>query len=398
MEPESSASQMPASAALPEAICPPPSCPDSPRRDPERGDRYAHLDAARALAAVLVVAQHVAQFFQSRSFDHFSSSFGQGLYDSVIFLHIPTFMLIAGCVQSFKPEGLGTRGGYWRFVGGKFRRLMLPFVAVTLLQAACRLAAARGEIQPIRADVFYSLVAPNHGLAGHLWFLYSLMCIFLLWPLLAWAARKLGWPLLTGAALVLAILPIPWPMPWGRAVGSLFALRRTAWFLPIFVLGYHLGRSGRLVRRPHPIEAILVAAVLAAAMLVRFLVHWPEGLLWETALRAILLCGRLAGAMTMVYLCRFLCDASHRVAGALQWLGLRSYDVYLLHVLVGGPLVLAMSWLNPGPLWTYVLFVLAIAIACSVAIALGGMLRRWRLPTMLVLGGRLAKKRASGPA
>jgi len=104
------------------------------------GSRRGELDIARAFAAFAVVTHHICQYF-SHDMSFFNANFGETVIHTVEYMHLPTFMIVAGFVLSMKPPKISSLSDYRRFEAKKLCRLMLPFVSISILQAALKAVA-----------------------------------------------------------------------------------------------------------------------------------------------------------------------------------------------------------------------------------------------------------------
>src|SRR4030042_1451196 len=108
-------------------------------------DRRADLDIARAIAVFLVVMHHLLKHFHRLHLDHFDAGLRDALQGSALYFHMPTFMLVAGCVLAMGWREVRTWGDYWRFERKKLDRVILPFISVSLLTLVIH--AARGGLE-----------------------------------------------------------------------------------------------------------------------------------------------------------------------------------------------------------------------------------------------------------
>ena len=361
--------------------------------------RRDDLDAARAFAAFAVVLLHVTQYFARHGLKHLHPWFAN-VEQATNFLHIPTFMLVAGMVLALYGRPVRNVGEYLRFEWKKVLRLMLPFVSVSLMTLAVKVLAPGYEVSDTRQKFVNMVLAPRAALAPHLWFLYCLMSVFILWPLVRRLATARTAGVLLAALVVVAILPIPWPevqradaaLAGDAGAGQaalaeslrsregadgrpMFGLADVAWYLPIFALGYLYG--DRLMKwRGRGAVTLAAFVAVAAAIAVHLKVEWPGGAGWETAARAVRFAGYVAGGLFIVGLSGAICAHAQAFGRFLARVGAYTYDVYLLHVaLVAHPLVYALAKVRPGPVDTYVLYILATPATMAIAMAIGWVIR-----------------------
>ncbi|MHC4981657.1 MAG: acyltransferase family protein [Planctomycetota bacterium] len=359
---------------------------------PKSRSRRRDIDVARAIAAFAVVMHHIPQYFIKHEVGPFNADFGTTIIQLVNFIHIPTFMLLAGFVLALGAPDVHSLSDYGQFVRKKALRLMLPFLSISLLHLLVKLAARQEGMSGTPQAVLRTFIAPMDGLAGHLWFLYCLMTIFLIWPLLMRlvSVRLLG--VVFAAMFVLAVAPISWPTTWWGRPYRLFGLRELVWYVPIFVLGFWYASRRSEYGRPRPIFVLAAGLLFAGAWLLFMLPAWPEGSLWEVTRQCVRMFGCIAAGLFVLWFsglitaggkCEMLCGA-----------GRRSYDIYLLHVaLVGHPLVFLAGKLHPGAILTYVLFATLPFVTYILAVAIGQAIRRFRPLAFVMLGVPYDKRR-----
>lgn len=355
--------------------------------------RRDDIDAARAFAALAVVLEHIPQYFCTRGLLPYNYVF-RLIIQTVQFLHIPTFMLLAGMVLALSGRRVTTLRQYGRFVRTKLHRLMLPFVCVSLLHMAVKLVAP-GEGIALGEQALCSLFAPRGGIAGHLWFLYCLMSIFLIWPLLdGWlGARRLPW--LVAALVGLTLLPIRWPSYDGNPHHFLLGLQDLVRFLPIFAIGYWYGRRAAVNDGPAPVVRSLAGvAYIACWAMWCFVVRGQPTDSFELLLsNSVRLMGSVTAAFLILWTAGWLLHAAHRISETAPFIGRRSYDIYLLHVaLVGHPLAYALAKLKPSQDLAWALFVPVVIVTYLLPIAWGEFFRRVPLLGAALLGIPIAKE------
>ncbi len=347
--------------------------------------RRSDVDIARAFAQFAVVIHHICQYSSRYGLGTFNSQFGNSLVAIVSFIHIPTFMLIAGIVLAMAGTEFRDIDDYLHFEGKKFCRLMLPFLAISLMHLAIKSVAPGEGMSTGTTALKNMVVAPAGGAAGHLWFLYCLMSIFLVWPLLSRLASGRRLPILFTGLLILAILPIVWPEDQGGR--PLLGLRDLVWYLPIFTLGYWYGRQSLGARKYGWIAIVIAGCLLVVSLLAYLLISWPEKFLWQTLQRAVRMIGFISAGFCLLWLSGIIATWSNVLRSCLATAGLYSYDIYLLHVaLVGHPLCFVFSKLHLGQVMTYVLFIVLIFVTMIVPIGIGWLIRRVPLLAFVMLG------------
>jgi peptidoglycan/LPS O-acetylase OafA/YrhL len=353
--------------------------------------RRIDFDIARFFAAFAVVTHHISQYSSRYHIGTFSPKFGDSLVEIVSFIHIPTFMLISGMLTSASETRVHGLNDYFRFEGKKFCRLMLPFLSISMLHLAIKAVTPTEVLSKGTTALANTLLTPNSGAAGHLWFLYCLMSIFLIWPLLNPLVSGKTYAILFSVLLALAILPIHWPLAQNGQ--SLFGLSSLFWYLPIFMIGccYH-PRSHDVHK--YALQGIVIAGfVLTASILIHFFVSWPQDFLFLAIRNAIRMAGLISAAFFVLWLSGIISKHTNLLTKSLIIAGFYSYDIYLLHVaLAGHPLCYAISKLHPGNITTYALFVALIFATMIIPMGIGWLIRRVPSLAFVMLGVPMRKR------
>jgi len=348
-------------------------------------DRFQHFDIARSIAAFAVVIHHISQYFPRYGVGTFDAKFGSALVVIVSYLHIPTFMLISGMLISQSKSRVDTIRGYFAFERKKFSRLMLPFISISILHLAVKTVIPAEALSSGMSAVIKMLIAPRGAAAGHLWFLYCLMSIFIIWPIVHKLMSGSRAKIYLSVLFIIAILPVDWPKTSsGQPIAG---LENLFWYLPIFTMGYCYQKRFR-DNYFYSWKVILISTILfTASILIRFLVSWPEEFVWQSAGRAIRMIGFVSGGLCILGLSRVIFHYFKRSTSILSKVGKRSYDIYLLHVaLVGHPLCYVASKLDFGTTMTCIAFVGVVLVTMIIPIGIGWVIRRIPLLAFIMLG------------
>ena len=347
--------------------------------------RRTDIDIARALAVFTIVLHHISQYVVRYDFIHISPELAGNIVATVSFVNVTTFMFIAGIVLSFKNSRICSLKDYWQFERKKLTRLILPFVTISMMQLAIKLILFDAPKLQISTLLKAMMLTPIKGPAPHLWFLYVLMGIFLIWPLFGKLTTTKLIPLLWLVLFIIAVLPIQWPR-YGKIPGIIG-------YLPIFTLGYWYNTSS-LAKRQYGFSAVIIAAALViSARLSCTMIHRSDGFLWAVLYRVVRLAGYSCGALFILWLSEIISRCNNKLSKALEIAGRNSYDIYLLHVaLVAHPLMFILSrTLDPDIFMTWVLFVFAALATMIVPIFIGKIIRLVPILAFVMLGVPLRK-------
>lgn len=354
------------------------------------GQRLAWLDALRGFAALCVVFDHLGLHLIQPARTAVYQWVDTGKYGVFV------FFLVSGYIVPASLERKGSVRSFW--VSRAFRLYPLYLLAVAATVVAWRLGwgSLRGAGQhPVTALLGHALMLSNvlgvTNVINVIWTLSYEMAFYLLLTALfvagwhrrssLWAAvfavaavavggllpmtalsdgvpgrklvvmaadllilgglalavsrggipRALGAALAAGTVLLLVTVNGTWIQPWEAL--SILALMFTGTVI-------YRAEQGQLSRR----WAAAVAAGVFALVLAAGLWHGPGGSFWlgETGWIRQWACTLLLAGLTFA---AGLAVRRRRIPGALAWLGLVSYSVYLLHPLLIG-IYLRLPWVS----------------------------------------------------
>lgn len=194
--------------------------------------RNANLDTVRGIACVLLVVYHVIGA-SSASGLHLPSDSGYHAFNEMLgYVRMPLFTFLSGIVYALRPVSSGAGR---QFVEGKLKRLLLPFIFVSLIFAVVQklVPGTNGSLE--WAQIPRVLVWPY----GHMWFIPALLLVFALIGTLDYL-RALDKPLHLLALFVLACVLFE----EGSGEIGILAARQALFLLPFFVAGVMLKRFG----------------------------------------------------------------------------------------------------------------------------------------------------------
>jgi len=306
--------------------------------------RFAELDGLRALAVVSVILFHC----------EVSGLLSAGFFGVDIFFMISGFIITAKLMDEFREKG------DFRFSTFYFRRLkrLLPPVVGLIVLAAASVPTAEGAFDQFRSDVPAALAYASNWwqiyheqayfdttplVLKHLWSLAVEEQFYFVWPLLAWLALKRFGEKTTGAlALLLALASTAW-MAWLYQPDIDTAMRNRLYLgSDTHAMGLFAGAALAGFWNPWRATARRAAARWAwriAALAALGLLGWmmqalnnddPATYQGAFLLVPVLTC---VVAYTVMGDRGFLLSRLFRTR-AMQWLGVRSYSLYLVHWLV----------------------------------------------------------------
>ncbi|MBO6010962.1 MAG: acyltransferase [Oscillospiraceae bacterium] len=234
--------------------------------------RLSYLDVLRIVGSVFVVFMHTAAGALRTDVAGHTGWFFLAALSSLAFSAVPLFFMITGYVLTASERTKDVRVLFRE----RLPRLIVPLLFWSVLYILQRLAAAH-ELSA-RAFGAMALSALRQPVNVSLWFMYALVAMYLVSPLLCGGLRSLerrGELLLLGIiALVKAVSALAVVFPAFGAKYLDFAvlnyLDAFGGHLACFVLGWFLGKTKKRVPAPAiRAAAIVLWAVVAAGTILR---------------------------------------------------------------------------------------------------------------------------------
>lgn len=294
----------------------------------------------------------------------------------IYMFHMPLFMFASGFIYAATRRPTP----YREFVAKKFRRLMVPYFATSVIVITIKLAMS--GVLPVDHPVTWHtyieiLYLPSAGY--FLWFIWALWWMMMLIPLFRSGRGRV---LLLAASAILYFCCDSFP--------EVFCLRQTARFMIFFVGGTVVSdymRHRGITRFSETSQWCSIA--LFAALAAYILVSGLRG--YGPAAEAIItLAVNVAGiAMSLSLASLFLRTASRRHVGVTLSIASASYIIYLFHTTFEGFAKGAISKIGcfdwtPPLLWAWLSA--AAIIGCGVVIPwwlAAKVLPRWRFTSLL---------------
>ncbi|MCD8285379.1 MAG: acyltransferase, partial [Prevotellaceae bacterium] len=300
----------------------------------EREGRLVWLDALRGFTMVMVVAYHVAQMSFGES-ERISASL-----PFLVLFRMPTFFFVSGFL-AYKATARWTCASVWRLSWKKIKVQMLPTLVFLCVFLVLR--------KPHFWDALLAcLRSPTKG--GY-WFTWVLLQMFLVYYLWSWLTRGKGWCvwlLWLLSLLAYETLYVPRVFTyWHRPFYSSSSLIETIKFLQFFLLGNlarrHWDTLLGLFQTRWFFPLCAVVGFLCCADYFRW--HCLR-LVWTNLPRTLAMyCLLLVLVQCFVHY-ESLLTPSRPLGRALQFIGQRTLDIYLLHYLFLPRLPEVGAWLN----------------------------------------------------
>ena len=271
-------------------------------------ERLLDIERGKGLGILLVVYGHLVM----------AGTLGEPAWyawtkSAVYLFHMPFFMYLSGFVYFHTGAHLALERKFGKFFQARLDRLLVPFIALSLIVVAAKLAAGLfTDIDDGVDDLVGGLWAVLSNSPGNpsisVWYLLVLFVYSVTTPLL-WRLSGRRLPLLLALALLVHFLP----------VGEGFYLGRILRFFVFFVLGMAAARYAPMVMRAYRLSIPLTAIVLTVLLIVRP----PFALLWCGTVSIPLLHGIISLPIF----------SNDRI---LLWFGENSMVIYLFNTLAIG--------------------------------------------------------------
>ena len=306
--------------------------------------RIEWADIARGIGIMLVVFAHtlVPKLREAHTGVEFVWIF---IYN----FHMPLFFFVSGWLFE---KGLNRYADKGKFIAGKARLLMLPYIVFSLfayavifvsmkIPALASVLSGGGYGSPTVKDMVLGILFYLNHVDQHLWFVYSLFIVFTLNILLGRVMKsKITLVVLLALYVSKAFVTYPAILDYTAADLVFFSLARVMCS----------GGMSAVLKKPLHIIAAAVVFVTANVIYSRFYVFgMPQG-----AVKAVFYVTRsvcsAAGIVTVCSVSDIL--AKTKIKPFFTTLGSYSYDIYLMHApfLVSGlmGILLAYSPLPPA--------------------------------------------------
>ena len=294
-------------------------------------------DLIRVVAIYLVVIVHVSgQLTNVWGKIPLIQWFTADIYGGVARVSVPLFFMISGYLLLPRSESLGT------FYGKRMPKIVIPFIFWSIFYISLTCA---GNAKLCTPDYLLQFILLKRTYF-HLWFLYSLIGIYFVLPLLRLMIRpdtdrKVLWYLIV---LWLIFQPVRTLMDQFLHFSININAPLSTGFLPYFVLGYLLGQVSLTRARVILAGVIFLAGSLITVVGTYFLTRASgqfNGYFYD-----YVTIGTILSAAGAFILLRRLSDlpafSSDRFHSLTRWLAGGTFGIYLIHVLF----IWGLDWLH----------------------------------------------------
>lgn len=298
--------------------------------------RDLRLDLLRVVACYLVIQQHASEFFYigpQNSVVTGDNTLRIGIITSIARISVPLFVMISGYLL------LPMRSTLSEFFKKRFARILIPFVVWCILYALYFMITRGDSWGTALTNILH--IPLNFGVeVGHLWYVYMLIGLYLIIPILSpWIAacsRKVlrGYLLLWGLTTLLPYIHLLYPQVWGECFWNPTpAFYYFSGFAGYLILGCYIRKFGALPI-PQALAMTLVGYLLTAAI---FILRIPSAesipqleLSWGFATANVAMTAYGLFSLFM----HLRAKGSGRIGRLVRDISVRSYGMYLAHIMV----------------------------------------------------------------
>lgn len=324
--------------------------------------RDFRIDLLRVLACYLVIQQHASEFFYigpQNSVVTGDNTLRIGIITSIARISVPLFVMISGYLL------LPMRTGISEFFKKRFSRILIPFIVWCILYALYFMVTRGDSWGQAFTNILH--IPVNFGVeVGHLWYVYMLIGLYLLIPVLSpWVAdcsRRVmqGYLLLWSLTTLLPYIHLVFPQVWGECFWNPTpAFYYFSGFAGYLILGCYIRKFGAL-SIPQAVAMTLAGYALTAGI---FILRIGTA---ETIPQLELSWGFATANIAMMSYGIFSlfmhlhADGQSRIGRRIRDISVRSYGMYLAHIMV---LNLFYQLLNP--LFDNTLIAVPLIAVCS---------------------------------
>lgn len=324
-------------------------------------NRTDWVDYGKGIGIILVVYGHLLSSAYHAGIkipEHFFL-----ISDSIVYgFHMPFFFLLAGLFV----EGSLQKRGIKSYILDKFSRIAYPYVIWSILQVSVEVLFSN---QTQLGATFADLAAIFYRPWGQFWFLYALFIMHILFAI----TSKFG-KYSTGLIFILSAILYFYPLNIG--VAGIFGF--STYFI-FFVMGIILRKTLMNTERYNP--------SLWFILLLFFILIGSGYIIFEFQIKPIRLSGSshpfyflylaFLGITACTSLSQYL--AQKNIAPYLQWLGVYSLQIYLVHMLAGVGIRMVLLYVFGIQNWV-IHIAMGVAFALTAPIILQKISDRFKFP------------------
>lgn len=354
-----------------------------------QSERVVFADYIRVVACFLVMLVHSSENFYGADFSGMvgnmsylaneSNRFWVAFYDGFVARTcVPLFMLVSSFLLVPMKPGMTMTGFYRK----RFRRILPPFIAFMLLYTFLPLLWGQWDWNQ---SMEYLKILPFNfpGVAGHLWFMYPLISLYLVIPIVSpWLEKSTAKEELIFIALFLLSSLMPfiheflYPEIWGECFWNGFnALWYCSGYLGYLVMAHYIRVHMKWSRRRRFVTGLV--CFLAGAAFTGWSFWWrgvPGELIETPKLEwAMSFCTPNLICATFGAFLMFTCIGQAKPPKIVSEISKLSFNMYLMHMFFLAPIASVFVNGNAAepllPVWLSIPVIAVLSYVCCVVTA-----------------------------
>lgn len=336
---------------------------------PTKQTNIQWLDTLRALATIGVIIIHISSPLVNMAYDGNMAYWWIGnVIDSSVRFAVPVFLMLSGATLLGKEYKLG------EFYKRRFTRVLLPFLFWLLVYWVYRWAMLKTWQQPQEPLAILSWAGKlflKEGVSKHFWYVYMILFIYLLVPLLGRGLRKLSLSVLSNLLLLWVILTfvfksVPlnmynWSTDYGNKFGGYLL------YSGYLVLGYYLSKLAATTPKIRLWTGVIFAMSVAVSSISTYLFSQQAGHL-DLSMYGYLSVNTIIQSIALFVWIKDLTIKDEHTNIIISQASNYSYGIYLVHIIIIGILFRnGIYWSFAHPLLSLPLLTIGVLV-CSFAI------------------------------
>lgn len=309
--------------------------------------RITFLDYVRVFACFLVMVVHTSENYYGapgvgemagpQSFiANEADRLWVSIYDGFSRMAVPLFMIVSAYLLVPLKPGQTMK----QFYISRAKRILPPFIVFMLLYSTLPLLWGQLDVETAMNDLS-RLILNFPSLGGHLWFMYPLIALYLIIPIISpWldkasAAEERFFILLFAISTLMPFLNRWFGEVWGQCFWNEFhALWYFSGFIGYLVIAHYIRKHLTWNRRKRFVWGTILMVVGAVSTMLPFYVQATPGIIHETPMIEIAwtFCTFNCLLATTGTFILFTCIEQKQAPRIITDISKRSYGMYLMHI------------------------------------------------------------------
>ncbi|WP_299684126.1 acyltransferase family protein [uncultured Dokdonia sp.] len=316
----------------------------------------------RAIATISVILLHVSAPILSKFSDVSIYTWQIGnIYDSLSRYCVPVFFMLSGALLLNKDYKLEI------FIKKRFFRIIPPFIFWSIVYIIYKIIDINKDFNSVIDLIFYFIRNLFNGSQYHLWFIYTLLGLYLLMPILRkWikhaSKKEIQYFLLIWSITIIYAIP--------RLKGYLpkLYLVNFSGFLGYMILGFYLSKLNSF--KTYKLLTVFSLSLIFTILGTYYLSI--KNLAFNEVLYGYLMPNVLINSIALFLLIKQVNIKSKPITYILSKISMHSYGIYLIHVLILSLLSkIGLDWRLANPLISIPSITILTVLISTLSIHLG---------------------------